>query len=145
MGEENKVVHNFYPGIDYGLDPEHGSGVEYSENFSPTTPVGSLGITTDPRVANQYYTLAVTELSLNMAQGIGRTPDAACILDAKVCEGRPIMSCENTQGNAVIELVLGGERPMVELDGGCIKLSGSNAELVKAVDRLLYKWYKVMK
>ena len=120
--------------------------VEVSGQVSDTfNNGGTIYISIDPRIANQYYTLAVSELSLNMAQGIGRYPEAACTIDAKVCEGRQTMNCEDTKGNPVIEFVLGGEKPTVELDGSCIKLSGSNADLVKSVDRLLYKWYKVMK
>ena len=120
--------------------------VEVSGQVSDTfNNGGTIYIAIDPRIANQYYTLAVSELSLNMAQGIGRYPEAACTIDAKVCEGRKTMSCDNTQGNPVIEFVLGGEKPTIELDSTCITLSGSNADLVKSVDRLLYKWYKVMK
>ncbi len=72
---------------------------------------GDVYIAIDPDVVNQYYTLGVSELSLNTAQGILRRPVAACTKEAEVCTGRPVLSGE---------------------------------DLVKKVDRVLYKWYGIM-
>ncbi len=100
-------------------------------------------ITIDPDVQNKYYTLAVSELSFNTVKGIKRTPVAACTDNVTVCEGRPILSCSNTQGKPVIEFALANESS-VELSGNCIKISGSDYNIVKAVNRLLYQWYGSM-
>ena len=73
MAEE---VHHFYPGVDYGLDPEHGSEEGYSKNISPTIPAGSFGISTDPRLGNQLK--AVSDKLSTGAKTIeveGLTPD----------------------------------------------------------------------
>ncbi len=115
-----------------------------NENFNKGAKVY---IAIDPLVKNPYYTLAVSELSLNLAQGIMRIPDAACTEEHYACEGRPIMSCDNNKGgNPIIELVLvkEGTKASVELKDSCIKIIGNNEDLVKGVDRVLYKWYKVM-
>ncbi|PIN76762.1 hypothetical protein COV17_01255 [Candidatus Woesearchaeota archaeon CG10_big_fil_rev_8_21_14_0_10_36_11] len=100
-------------------------------------------IAIDPDVQNQYYTLALSELSFNMAKGINRYPIGSCIKDNPACEDRPIVSCADTQGKPVLELVI-GEDAKVELSGTCMKVTGSEYELVKAIDRVLYKWYGIM-
>ena len=111
-----------------------------NQNFNDGTEVY---IAIDPAVANQYYTLAVSELSFNTVKGIQRTPVAACTEDVIVCEGRPILSCQNTQGKPVIEFVLANES-RIDLSGNCIKISGQDYGIVKATNRLLLQWYGVM-
>ncbi len=100
-------------------------------------------ISYDPSVADKHYSLAASELLLNIVQGQDRNPVGACITDDPVCEGRPIVSCADPQGKPVIELSFGGD-PRVEASGTCVRISGEEFGIVKAVDRLLYKWYGVM-
>ena len=98
----------------------------------------------DPKVTNKYYTLSISELSFNIASGVQRLPVGSCTEDDEACVGRPIISCENNPDNKpIIELVLGGE-PKVTLDGACVKIQGSEYDLVKAVDRFLLRWYTIM-
>lgn len=98
----------------------------------------------DPEFGNKYLTLALSEINLNVVQGIRRKPVAVCTRDNEtVCEGRDILNCENTKGKPVIELRYGGE-PKITLKGTCILVSGEDYELVKAADRLIWQWYKVM-
>ncbi len=92
---------------------------------------------------NKYYTLALMELNNNVLQGIERNVKSACTEKNDICEDRLIRNCQDTQGNPVIELVV-TDKPAVELLGTCIKISGNEFDLVKAVDRLLYQWYGVM-
>jgi hypothetical protein len=101
-------------------------------------------ISIDPKVNDAYYALAVSELSFNTAQGIDRVPVGSCIEDHWACENRTIISCDNQQGKPVIELSYGEEIPSVSMQGTCIKLSGLEYGLTKAVDRLLYQWYGIM-
>lgn len=100
----------------------------------------------NPNTQNKYYTVAISELSLNLAQGLHRTPVGSCTEENGICENRTIVNCETAQGKPVIELALndaGGNT--IQLQGTCIKLSGNDIGIVKSVDRLLYQWYKVMK
>ncbi len=100
----------------------------------------------DPFYANKYYSLALSELNNNIASGIRRRPVAACTVNNEaICEGRGIISCENNQGRPVIEIQnKAGEAGKVTLKGTCILITGDNLELVRAADRLIWQWYRVM-
>ncbi len=101
-------------------------------------------IAIDPNIRDKYYTLAISELSFNVVKGLDRTPVGSCTEENWACENRTIVSCNNTQGKAVVELALQNETG-IEFSGTCIKLQGREYGLVKATDRLLYQWYGVMK
>ncbi len=100
-------------------------------------------IAIDPDVQNKYYTLAISELSFNMVKGLDRLPVGSCTKENWACDNRTIVSCENPLGKPVIELALANETK-IELQGTCIKVSGREYGIVKAVDRILYQWYGVM-
>ena len=103
-----------------------------------------IHIAIDPTVNyNKYYTLALMEMNNNIVQGTKNEIVTACNQENPVCEGYPIVSCDNPEGRAVINLVV-AEEAKIELKGMCIEVSGSEYELVKAVDRLLLHWYGVM-
>lgn len=104
---------------------------------------GQVYLAIDPEVRNKYYSLALSELSFNLAKGIGREPVGSCTRDDWACENRTIVSCQNTGGRPVIELVLQNETG-IELSGTCIKISGQEYGIVKAANRVLYMWYGVM-
>ena len=105
----------------------------------------AIYITIDPLVSDKYYTLGVSELSFNVAKGMDRIPNGACTEESIYCENRTIVSCENNPKNLpLIELELKNETSVV-LSGTCIKISGYGYDLVKAVDRVLYQWYGIMK
>lgn len=102
----------------------------------------NVSIAIDPGIADKYYTLAISELSFNLVEGMRRTPVGSCTKEDPGCEGREIVSCNNTQGRPVIELALGPAG--IKAQGSCFLVSGTGYELVKAVDRLLWQWYGVM-
>lgn len=97
----------------------------------------------DPAVYNKYYTLGLSELSFNLVKGMDRAPIGSCTTVSPDCDNRTIISCNNTKGKPVIELAL-AEEPSIDLSGTCIKISGKEYGIVKAVDRLLYQWYGVI-
>lgn len=106
-------------------------------------------IAINPKTANKYYTLALSELNFNIIKGIDRNIEAACTENDSICDNRTIVSCENTLGKPVVELTLTNytnstNSGKVEFKGSCIKISGQDYELVKAVDRVLLRWYGVM-
>lgn len=98
----------------------------------------------DPEISDKFYSLAVSELSLNLAQIMNRAPLGSCTKEDEICNDRKIISCQDTSGLPVIELAL-GDVPAVELSGSCIKITGNEYGITQAVDRLLYRWYGVMK
>ena len=100
-------------------------------------------VTIDPTVQDKYYTLAVSELSFNIVQGMDRTPIGSCTEEDEACDNRTIISCETANGKPTIELGVGPE-PEITLQGSCIKIRGTEYGIVKAVDRLLYQWFGIM-
>lgn len=101
-------------------------------------------IAINPLVVDKYYTLAISELSFNIVQGLNKNPVGSCTSENYACDNRTIVSCaDNPDDKPVIELAL-GEKSTIELDGSCIMITGNGLDLVKAVDRLLYQWYGVM-
>ncbi len=98
----------------------------------------------DPTVEDKYYTLAVSELSFNVAQSFDRKPIGSCTEESPICQNRTIINCKNNPtGKPVIELAW-EDRELIELDDMCIKLSGKGPDLTRAVDRLIYRWLWVM-
>ncbi|MBI2129478.1 hypothetical protein HYU07_04515 [Candidatus Woesearchaeota archaeon] len=105
----------------------------------------SIYLTSDPAESGAgYVALAAAELSLNMVQGLGLMPVAACSENRTIpCAVRPIINCTNTN-EPVIYLKETGKAE-VELKGNCVVIKGVNVDLVRATDRLLYQLYKIMK
>ena len=102
-------------------------------------------IAIDPKVTDKFYTLALSELSFNVVKGLKRTPIGSCTEEDWACDNRTLISCNNNpKYKPVIELAIANETS-IELIGSCIKISGSGYNITKAVDRLLYQWYEVMK
>lgn len=118
--------------------------IEFKGTLDPSFNEGDdVYVAINPDVANKFYTLSISELSFNMAKGIDRRPVGSCTKENYACENRTIISCDDTQGKPVIELVLANQTS-VELAGTCIKISGHGYDLVKATDRVLYYWYGIM-
>jgi len=124
--------------------PQELEDIPISGELDPSFNEGEeVFIAIDPDVQNKYYTLAISELSFNTVKGMDRLPIGSCTKENWACENRTIIDCENTQGKPVIELALANETK-IELQGTCIKVSGREYGIVKAVDRILYQWYGVM-
>ncbi len=107
-------------------------------------------IAINPETTNKYYTLGLSELNFNIIKGIDRSIEAACTENNSICDNRTIISCEKTLGKPVVELVLtnhtdSANSGKIEFKGSCIRISGQDYELVKAVDKVLLRWYGIMK
>lgn len=102
-----------------------------------------LYITFDPTGEDlQYVALASAELTLSLTKGFGITPIAACDKnETEACINRPIKTCES-EGNIIY--IRYADETKVELIGNCAVVEGDDWGIVKAADRLLLKWYKIM-
>ena len=89
--------------------------------------------------------MSAAELSLNLAKGIGVRPIAACTHNSTECEGRPILTCDNTE-LPVIYLRINEDLPEggIFFEDNCIILEGNEWGIVKAVDAFLLKWYRIL-
>ena len=124
--------------------PKDLEDIPISGSISPAFNEGQeVYVSIDPKVISGHYVVAMKELSSNIGQGINRNSVGACIEEALGCEDREILNCENTKGLPVIELELTAE-PSIELSGTCIKIKGSEYGIIKAANRLIYQWYKIM-
>src|SRR3989338_3096371 len=111
------------------LDPAFNDGLE-------------IYLAIDPEVRDKYYSLALSELSFNVVKGLDRKPVGSCTENDWACDNRTIISCQNnTQNQPVVELALSEGSAKIEAIGTCLKVTGNGYDIVKAVDRLLYKWY----
>jgi hypothetical protein len=105
-------------------------------------------ITFDP-VSNQsdftYLTLGAGELSFNLVQALGKQVEAACAVDdnGPACANRTIVNCDNSDDKAVVFLKT-AEPAGIFIQDTCIVLQGSEMDLLKSIDRLLYEWYGII-
>ena len=125
--------------------PREVEDVKVAGTLKPEFNLGTkVYITIDPNLRDKYYTLAISELSFNMVKGIDRLPIGSCTEENWACENRTIVSCaQNPDNLPVVEMAL-ADQDKIELGGNCIKVSGRDYGVVKAVDRLLYQWYGIM-
>ncbi len=130
----------------FRFNPEQVEDVQISGNFTgfKTTPIY---ITFDPESEQdefKYLALGTSELALHLIRALNYTTQAACtknVTDA--CIDRPIVEC-GQENKSVIYLV--AKPPtQITLNESCITLSGQGFELVKAIDRLLFQWYKIIR
>jgi hypothetical protein len=106
---------------------------------------GDLYITFDPTEKElKYIGLANGELSFNIVQTLGLNPKAGCTKnETDGCNGAPIINC-GMADLPVILLISSNISRVVVPDQNCMVIQGNEKDLVRAVDKLLYKWYKIM-
>jgi len=92
-----------------------------------------------------YVALAASELTINLAQVMGVNLSASCTTNetmAEACQNRTIANCGDAD-KAVIYLKEDNETK-VTFNETCMTVQGRGIELVRAVDRVLYKVYGIM-
>ncbi|MEM2915747.1 MAG: hypothetical protein QXT19_00050 [Candidatus Woesearchaeota archaeon] len=91
----------------------------------------------------KYLALAFSELGLSWSRGMGNEVITACTKNLSVaCAGHPIITCDDD--DKAVFYVRIAEKPRVTLDGNCLIIEGQGLELIKAVDRVLYHFYRIM-
>jgi hypothetical protein len=139
VSRENKLTK-----IPLHFGPRDVEQIKITGELGPEFNDKPIHIAIDPTINyDKYYTLALMEMNNNIVQGTKNEIITACNQEHEVCEDRPIVSCDNTQGKAVIELVV-AEEAGIELRDTCMLVKGSEYDLVKAIDRLLLNWYGIM-
>lgn len=126
--------------------PKELEDINFEGKLDPNFNWGEdLYLSIDPNIANKYYSLALSELAFNMVKGMDRALIGSCTEENPVCDNRTIINCENANGRAVVVLLLEDTTPKIELKGTCLEVKGrGNYDIVKAANRLLYKWYGIM-
>ncbi len=100
-------------------------------------------ITFDPNGSQlQYVALAASELTISLAKVFSVKPISACTAEkAGVCPPKPIINCTNT--NESVIYIKTAQKTAIIAEGNCITFQGTGAELVRAVDRFLFRMYKI--
>ncbi len=94
-----------------------------------------------PEIA--YLNLAAVELSRKLVEPFERNVTSACTRnETDACVSRPIITCENTN-SSVIYLKLADEEKII-LKGNCAVIQGRGEGIVKAADKALFQWLKIM-
>lgn len=131
-------------------------GLRYSPKEAETVPIrGRLNetflqqpyyVTFDPDAEAaefKYLALGVAEFGLNIVRGMGREFVTACTKNlTEACAAHPIVTCDNDDIPVVYFKTANETR--VRLDGNCLTIEGTEMELLRATDRVLYHFYKIM-
>ena len=89
-----------------------------------------------------YVALASGELSQNLVTTFNIAPVSACTVEDAQCASVPIVTCDSTTEPVIF--IKSGTPTLIYANGNCITIQGEQAELVRAVDRFLYKLYNIM-
>lgn len=90
-----------------------------------------------------HVALAIGEFDQSLITSFGKIPIGACDKnETKGCKDRPIVTCED-EDKAVVYFNESIETKII-FSGNCVIIQGYGSELVRAVDRVLMKWYKIM-
>ena len=92
----------------------------------------------------KYIGLATADLQMNLIKVLNIIPKAACSENEKDnCPiDTPIKNCENT--NAPVILIQQDPVAFVEQKDNCLIIQGNKLDLVKATDKLILYWYRIM-
>ncbi|MFH1591010.1 MAG: hypothetical protein ABIC95_03700 [archaeon] len=112
--------------------------------------IGRTFVTFNPTEERLGYTaLANSELSASLIQVMHFKVFPGCDRNATGCEGATIVHCGDTDKpviylNDTINYPDAPQGPRIVVEDNCLTVYGSEYDLVKAVNRLLYKWHGIM-
>ena len=138
---ENQLVaialrYNPYEVEDVPVLGELGEGFQQSQvyiTFDPYSDAESF----------KYLALASAELSQSIAKAFNKEIIPACTrYENETCENLSIVTCDDKE-KAIIQ-IKAEEPTQITMQDNCITLQGKEFELLKAVDKLLYLWYKII-
>jgi len=126
------------------FNPKQAENVTISGKLSDKFNYNNIYVTHDPaEYGLEYVNVASAELAMNLATALDMNLTAACARnETEPCSSRPIKSCSSN--SSVIYIKEGGETA-INLNNTCITLQGEQGELLRAVDKLLYVWYGIIK
>ena len=120
--------------------------VKYDFNWFTklTSERKQIYITFDPEDKNlQYVALAAADVSRALTRVYGLQPIAACTKNiTEACANRPIKTCQTT----TMPIIYLNEDPVQKITyrGNCLTIQGEGEDLLKAVEKVLLNWYKII-
>ena len=107
----------------------------------------NITITFDPNILEnyKYVALAAGELGLSLKRAMGRNPTFTCTTNQTTqdaCLEVQPATCNSTTQPVIL---LNPQGPAeITFNQNCITLSGTDLELLRAADKLLYMWYGIV-
>ena len=104
-------------------------------------------ITFDPDESTDfgYVSLSAAELTLSLTNTFGIAPESACTSNfSGECEKRPTVKCSDASGNVSVIYLKKGGQAGVNLNGNCVTISGEGPDIVRAGEKVIYQWYRIM-
>lgn len=110
------------------------------KNYSNT-----LYLTIEPRnESRSYLGIAIAELKEKFIIIKSYDLQAACTSNmSESCAGRPVIDCDNDK-DIVIKIIDNETQTGIFIDNNCFIIQGMNESLVKATDKLIYKFLRVI-
>ena len=101
-------------------------------------------ITFDPYEPDlKYHALTAGEISRSLVTAFHLVPEVVCTNTSHPdCEGKKEIHCENATEPTVY--ITADNSTMIAMDGNCIRVQGKGFEMVRAADRVLLSWYKII-
>ncbi|MCP3684897.1 MAG: YpmS family protein [bacterium] len=114
---------------------------ELDETFESAS---EMYITFDPEEKELgHVALTAAELSFALNNVHSVAPIAACTKNKTLpCSERPIVTCDDTD-KAVILLNV-SDKTGIDMRGNCVVLNGRGMDMVRAAEKAIYKWYKII-
>ncbi len=113
------------------------------ESFNQPELFITFNLTDDTSEDNAYMALAASELALSAVRAMNRSVISACMQNRTfACSNRSIVTCAN-KDLSVVEIVPAAPT-YIAMQENCIRIQGEGEELVRAVDKVLYYWYRII-
>lgn len=91
-----------------------------------------------------YVALAVADFDTHMSKVFEKNPISACDRnETESCKVRPIVTCSDS--DKLVLYIKEADKFRTYFSNNCIVVEGSELDLVKGVDRILYNLYGIMK
>jgi len=132
--------------IDFRYGPKQVEEVEMFGNFDVDffNNATEAYVTFNPEGFEEftYLTVAVGDLDQHLIKVFKKMPIAACDRnETKECVERPIVDCSS---EGLVFYFVQDDEASVEFKDNCILIKGKEEEVVRAVDKLLLKFYNII-
>ena len=132
--------------IDFRYGPKQVENVEMFGKFDVDffNNATEAYVTFDPTRFEEYtfLTVPVGDLDQHLIKVFKKMPIAACVKnETKECYERPIVDCSSED---LVFYFLEAEEPSIVFDDNCITIKGKEFDIVRAVDKLLLKFYNII-
>ena len=112
--------------------------------LDPDLDASKFYVTFDPLEDNiSLIAVAASEMGLSLVKVMGVKIIPACYKnETAACSDRPIITCDNTEEGVIF--IRSAKYTNVIMEDNCIIIQGKGDDLLKAVDKFLFKLYRIV-